>query len=374
MAPGVTGSNPVVSQRRRTRRMLWVRFFYGDRQQIPKERGMAVNKKEKASYVGDVFNTIAPSYDRMNLLMTWGMLPIWQKRVMKLTSLSLGGRGIDLCCGTGEMAWQMAEIVGPFGEVVGLDFSSEMLVEARAKAPHKVTADVRFVQGDALDTGLAGNSFDAATSGFALRNVTDIPKAIEEMARLVRPGGRVVCIEVSRPSFPLSRLFFNQYYYRFVPWLGEKLVSNEVIDGNYSPYAWLAESLRHFPDRKVIRSYFKDAGLLEVKARPVGFGAVTIYSGTKPNREERLMGQPGVPERLALLAKKAGQAEIHPPKRQKHRPMIPKNTKSLPFSLWLGKGRKLMQPLQMILQKRLEQGEYSSAWKTFLKKIIGLSK
>lgn len=343
---------------------------------------MAVNKKEKASYVGDVFNTIAPSYDRMNLIMTWGMLPIWQKRVMRLTALGLGDRGIDLCCGTGEMAWQMAKIVGPFGEVVGLDFSPEMLARAAMKAPRGATAAMRFVEGDALDTGLAGNSFDAATSGFALRNVTDVPAAIREMARLVRPGGRVVCIEVSRPSFPPARLFFNQYYYRFVPWLGERLVSAESVDGSYSPYAWLAESLRSFPDRKVIRSYFKEAGLTKVKARPVGFGAVTIYSGTKPGRDDRLIGRPAMPERIALTAKRLEALELPKAKAPGLRPMIPKNDKAPRIAPLFRRLRAGIGPAIGALRARIplphptERGTSagSGGIRGFIKKITGLSR
>ena len=105
------------------------------------------------------------------------------------------------------------------------------------------------------------------------------------MARVVRPGGKVVCLDVSRPSFPPSRLFFNLYYYHFVPWIGKKSGSSNAIDGQYEPYTWLAESLRNFPSRKGIKRLYEEAGMVNVKVRPMGFGAVTMYIGEVPRPE-----------------------------------------------------------------------------------------
>ena len=140
---------------------------------------------------------------------------------------------------------------------------------------------VQFVQGDALALPFPDDSFDAATSGFALRNVSDIPLAIREMARVVKVGGKVICIDVSRPSFPPAHAFFSLYYFKIVPWLGSHLVSGKTISNGYPAYTWLAESLRTFPPRKEIAQMFRDAGLTGVEVRPVGFGAATIYSGVK---------------------------------------------------------------------------------------------
>lgn len=236
----------------------------------------------KRGYVNEVFDTIAGSYDRMNLLMTWGMLPFWQKTVMNKTRLKPGGRGLDVCCGTGEMTFQLAARAGAYGAAVGVDFSNEMLHVAEAKrATVKYPENVSFVHGDALALPFPDHSFDASTSGFALRNVTDIPLAIREMARVVRPGGRVVCIDVSRPTFPITRFFFNIYYFKVVPKLGDYLVSDQTINNGYPAYTWLAESLRDFPARPAIVQMMRDAGLEDVEAKPVGFGAATIYSGTK---------------------------------------------------------------------------------------------
>lgn len=257
-----------------------------------------MNGTEKATFVNQVFDTIAGDYDRMNRLMTWGMLPMWQARVMRHTDLPVGGRGLDVCCGTGEMAFQMAKLAGPYGESVGVDFSDEMLAAAAEKQKIRGIANVTFKKGDALALPVSTGSFDAATCGYALRNVTDIPQAIREMARAVRPGGKVVCIEVSRPLFPPARLFFNFYYYKAVPWLGDRLVSRRIVGDQYSPYKWLAESLRSFPNRRTICRYYKEAGLTDVRTRSCGFGATTIYIGRKPTAEEGLQRPPSILERL----------------------------------------------------------------------------
>lgn len=239
-----------------------------------------MDKEKKATYVRAVFNDIASGYDKMNLLMTWGMLPQWQKKVMHLTALKPGDRALDVCCGTGEMTYQAAKRVGSFGGAVGLDFSVEMLEVAKGKKENNQHCPIEFIQGDALALPFGDNLFDAATNGFALRNVSDIKGCLSEMARVVKKGGKVVCIEVSRPSFPISRLFFNLYYYHVVPWLGKKLASDSEIEDGYAPYTWLAESLRNFPSRKGIIALYEAVGMTEVKAYPVGFGAVTIYVGT----------------------------------------------------------------------------------------------
>lgn len=244
-----------------------------------------MKNERKEKYVHEVFEAIAGKYDFMNLLMTWGMLPRWQKLVMQKTELGPGGKGLDVCCGTGEMTYQQAKLVGHYGQAVGLDFSAGMLAGAEAKKADYPGCNVQFVEGDALALPFSDDSFDAATSGFALRNVSDIPLAIREMARVVRVGGKVVCIDVSRPSFPPARAFFNLYYFKVVPWLGSHLVSGQTISNGYPAYTWLAESLRSFPPRKEIAQMYRDAGLTAVEVRPVGFGAATIYSGIKTSAD-----------------------------------------------------------------------------------------
>ena len=154
---------------------------------------------DKDKYVRNIFNTIARKYDLMNLIMTWGMLPGWQKFLLKKTLLTKGKKALDVCCGTGELAMQMAELVGPEGQVWGLDFAQNMLNIAQEKVKNSEQKNITFVEGDALQLPFPNDNFDTVTNGFALRNVLDISQAIKEMTRVVKPGGTVVCIEVSRP-------------------------------------------------------------------------------------------------------------------------------------------------------------------------------
>lgn len=237
--------------------------------------------ENKDQYVHEVFNLIADNYDEMNNIMTWGMLGGWQKVVMEKTQLTYGGSGLDVCCGTGEMAFQMKKKVGPLGQVKGLDFTENMLAIANRKLAETDLVNLEFVQGDAMALPFADNTFDAATNGFALRNVLDIPKTIAEMARVVRPGGRVVCIDVSRPQNPLFRAFFNVYFFKIVPLIGHMVDRNKAVGGKFPAYTWLAESLKTFPNQETLKSYFLAAGLKEVGYKGLGFGAATVYWGTK---------------------------------------------------------------------------------------------
>jgi len=238
--------------------------------------------KNKDRYVKNLFNSIAANYDAMNFLMTWGMLPRWQRFMLNKTGLKPGDHGLDVCCGTGELAFKMAAIVGPEGKVWGLDFSENMLAVAEEKLAQRGPKNISFVQGDALQLPFADNSFNAAVNGFALRNVTDIKKAIGEMARVVKPGGRVVCLEVSRPLNPLLRSGFNVYFFKIVPLLGRLVDKGKAIDDKYPAYTWLPESLKTFPDQEKLKVIFQEAGLEEVRYYGLGFGAVTVHVGRKP--------------------------------------------------------------------------------------------
>ncbi len=235
----------------------------------------------KSEYVQEVFTEIAGTLHWHWSKMTWGMLKGWQKIVMQKTQLKTGDRGLDVCCGTGEMAFQQREIVGPAGEVIGLDFTQSMLDVANAKLEKLRYKNVSFVQGDAMALPFEDNSFRAVTNGFALRNVVDIQKTISEMARVTAPGGRVVCIDVSVPKFFLFRWFFNIYYYKFVPIMGHAVDKNKKIGSKFPAYTWLAESLKTLPPQDEIKQMFINAGLDDADYRGVGFGASTIYWGTK---------------------------------------------------------------------------------------------
>lgn len=235
----------------------------------------------KDKYVKDLFNTIAPSYDNMNMVMTWGMLPIWQKLMLKKAELKKGDKAVDICCGTGELAMKQANLVGNNGEVCGLDFSANMLEVGKAKAKERKISNLKFYQGDALELPFADNTFNVATNGYALRNVLDIKKAISEMRRVVVSGGRVVCLEASRPQNKLIRLGFDLYFFKMIPLIGRFVDKGKSIDDKYPAYTWLPESLKNFPNQEQIKQIFIEVGLKDVRYYSLLGGASTIYVGIK---------------------------------------------------------------------------------------------
>jgi demethylmenaquinone methyltransferase / 2-methoxy-6-polyprenyl-1,4-benzoquinol methylase len=148
-----------------------------------------------------MFDRIAGLYDRMNSVMTAGLHHEWRRRAADLAELAPGGRALDVATGTGDLALELADRVAPTGEVVGIDFSERMLELARAKAGARVR-HVRFASGNALALDYADDAFDAATVGFGARNFSDLDRGLAEMARVVRPGGRVVVLEITTPRRP----------------------------------------------------------------------------------------------------------------------------------------------------------------------------
>jgi len=237
-------------------------------------------------YVKGVFDEIAPFYDMMNRVMTWGLVKSWRKFVLTQSGLKTGGKALDVCTGTGELAFLLAERVGMTGEVVGLDLSEKMLDIAREKKQLQiekgaVLSQVSFLTGDALILPFAEDCFDCVTTGFALRNVTDISLAVREMFRVAKNGGRVVCLEISEPSNPLLKAGFKMYFYQIIPLLGRFVDRGRKILGRDPAYTWLAQSLREFPQGEDLARIFREAGLKEVRYFPLSGGVVTVHVGVK---------------------------------------------------------------------------------------------
>lgn len=246
-------------------------------------RGLPAPGGEKEAFVRALFDTIAPRYDLMNRVMTAGFYGRWQRALAGVTGLVPGGAALDVCCGTGDLALLMAGQVGPGGRVVGVDFSRPMLELARRKAARWQARgfSVEFVAGDALDLPFPDASFDCAAVGFALRNVSDIPRCLAEMARVVRPGGRVVALEVCRPPSPFVRAWFYPYFYTCVPLLGILAgFSRRVRGGVLRPYSYLPRSLAYLPAADRLADLFRRAGLGEVHYRVLPPGVVALHWGT----------------------------------------------------------------------------------------------
>jgi demethylmenaquinone methyltransferase/2-methoxy-6-polyprenyl-1,4-benzoquinol methylase len=236
----------------------------------------------KAQYVRRVFDTIAGGYDLVNLLMTGGLLKYWHRVFRSVNGLSEGDQALDVACGTGDLALIMASQVEAAGRVVGLDFSPEMLKIAEKKVSRSgLDSTVELVEGNALDLPFDDNSFDCAAIGFALRNVADLERALAEMTRVVRPGGSVVSLELTKPRSGLVSKPFWWYITRVVPFVGRLFGSTGDEELALAPYAWLSTSVRAFFDSEALAERFRAAGLTDVEV--VGFhgGTVSIHVGTK---------------------------------------------------------------------------------------------
>jgi demethylmenaquinone methyltransferase/2-methoxy-6-polyprenyl-1,4-benzoquinol methylase len=217
-----------------------------------------------------MFDRIAGVYDAMNGAMTVGLHHRWRARAADLAQIGPGSRVLDVATGTGDLAIELARRVGPEGEVVGSDFSEGMLQRARRKAPA-----IRFEHGDALALAYQDGAFDAATVGFGVRNFCDLDRGLAEMARVVRPGGRVVVLEMTTPTKPPLSWFFRAWFDRAVPVLGR-------IVGDGDAYQYLPSSVQRFPGPRELGARLAGAGLIDVSWILTAGGIIALHSGTVP--------------------------------------------------------------------------------------------
>lgn len=256
--------------------------------------------EEKREYVTRVFAAIADRYDRMNLIMTCGIVRRWQRAFARHTGLRPGQAALDVACGTGELSLIMARQVAPTGRVIGIDLSPEMLSVGRekvAKSRYRDIVDLRY--GDALALPFADNCFDCVATGFALRNVTDIRKALAEMARVCRPGGRVVCLELSHPNGRWLSALYRPYVRYVIPLLGRwaarrlALLDEPAtmpgraapgrVRAGLPPYVWLPESLAVIPAQQELVQLMSSVGLNPVTYHNLTGGIAALHVGIKPN-------------------------------------------------------------------------------------------
>jgi demethylmenaquinone methyltransferase/2-methoxy-6-polyprenyl-1,4-benzoquinol methylase len=238
--------------------------------------------ERKAVYVREMFGRIARRYDLMNRLMTLGRDQTWRRytvsQIMPAFSSSQpggrdGGRVLDVATGTGDLAFEVSW-QRPGAHVVGFDFVPEMLSLARHKAKDRGPT-VRLAAGDALRLPFCDGIFDAVVTAFALRNVTSIPHAFAEMARVTRFGGRVACLEIAKPRLPVFRRLFDFYFYRVVPVLGG------LISGQRAAYTYLPHSLTAFLTPDEIAEVMRGTGWREVRYRRLMLGTVAVHVGVR---------------------------------------------------------------------------------------------
>jgi demethylmenaquinone methyltransferase/2-methoxy-6-polyprenyl-1,4-benzoquinol methylase len=216
-----------------------------------------------------MFDRIAGFYDVMNSVMTAGLHHRWRERAADLARLRPGDRALDVATGTGDLAVELARRVAPGGEVIGSDFSQGMLERARTKAP-----ELTWEWGNALELPYPDDSFDAATVGFGARNFSDLERGLGEMARVVRPGGRVVVLEITTPQRPPLSTFFALWFDRIVPLMGKLAAEPEA-------YTYLPSSVKRFPGPRELGAVMVGAGLVDVRWILTAGGIIAIHVGEK---------------------------------------------------------------------------------------------
>jgi demethylmenaquinone methyltransferase / 2-methoxy-6-polyprenyl-1,4-benzoquinol methylase len=222
-----------------------------------------------------LFDRIVPRYDLMNRLMTGGLDRRWREAAAIEAAPSPAGPLLDICCGTGDLTLCLQRRY-PASRVTGLDFSAAMLARAREKAVASGAGQIEFVRGDVMSLPFEDDSFSAATVGWGLRNVADLGRALSELRRVVRPRGRVVALEATRPPGTPGRCFHALWLRRVVPLLGR------CVAGEHEAYSYLPESVRSFPSAEGLAEIMAAAGLERVRFRRFGLGAMALHVGTVP--------------------------------------------------------------------------------------------
>ena len=233
---------------------------------------MAKNKADKEK-VHKVFQNISTKYDRLNNIISFEQHKVWRKRVMKSMQVKPGSKALDVCCGTADWTISLSKAVGPTGEVIGLDFSENMLKVGEEKT--KNMANIQLVQGDAMELPFDDNEFDYVTIGFGLRNIPDYVIALKEMNRVLKPGGMVVCLETSQPTIPVFKQLY-QLYFKFVMPIFGRFFANSKKDKN-----GFQQSAFNFPDRDELKALFQLAGFRDIEVKSFTGGVAAMHLGYK---------------------------------------------------------------------------------------------
>jgi len=243
--------------------------------------------EQRAAKVGDLFAAIARRYDLLNDLQSFGLHRRWKRRVVELAAVRPGQRALDVCCGTGDIALALAQ---RGADVTGLDFSPAMLEMARARSRKSETGDQKsevgtpssvlrppvFLQGDAQQLPFPDHSFDAVTIGYGLRNLSSCETGLREMLRVARPGGRLVVLDFGKPPNALWRAIYFAHLKISVPLMGW------LFAGNADAYAYILESLKHYPAQQGVAEKMRELNLSNVRVINLLGGAMAINYGEKP--------------------------------------------------------------------------------------------
>lgn len=229
--------------------------------------------ERRAQKVVDLFATIARRYDLLNDLQSFGLHRVWKRRVTALAAVKPGDHALDLCCGTGDIAFALAE---QGAEVTGLDFSEKMLEVASHRLEKSHSPRLKFIQGDAQCLPFADNSFDAVTVGYGLRNLSNLETGLREMVRVARPGARIVALDFGKPANALWRGLYFTHLRCSVPLVGL------FFCGRADAYAYIFESLKHYPAQWGVAEKMRELKLINVRIINLVGGAMAINFGEKP--------------------------------------------------------------------------------------------
>ena len=232
--------------------------------------------EDKATRVAEVFHSVANKYDIMNDLMSGGVHRLWKRYTINKSGVKKGDTVLDLAGGTGDLAAKFTRLVGPQGKVILSDINESMLEQGRERLTNMgIAGNIEYVQADAEDLPFEDNTFDLVTMAFGLRNVTEKKNALKSILRCLKPGGKLMVLEFSKPVVPGLDVVYDHYSFKVLPAVG-KLVANDA-----ESYRYLAESIRMHPDQETLKGMMEGAGFDKVSYHNMTGGIVALHTGYK---------------------------------------------------------------------------------------------